>query len=280
MKNHCSIGIALLIAAAGCNDNDTPVARAGVSASPRPPAPLPSQATNCSTLDFRRTSDIDAMPGGIWQGTFANCARATENEVATAVVGEDGRFRIIDSNNHALVGAMKTDGNTFYGSGVDFVPHGGAYFSGSTTGMFVSGLIAERRESQGRWGTEWADYGFFRFDYMSNSYERPTPLEDLAGTWQSHVEYFGSPVEGEWQVLPDGSFSGNDTRGCQQRGLFSLIDDRYSLVAVDYVVSGCDLAGTYEGLAHRQDHVDSGARNITLYVDDGERAWTYSLLLK
>jgi hypothetical protein len=175
---------------------------------------------------------------------------------------------------------MTTDGDLFLGIGVDIAPHGVEYFSGPTTSLFVQGAIAERQTLEGRWGTEWGDYGFFTFHYQQDLYERATPLEDLAGTWPSSTTYFGSPTDGEWVIKTDGSFSGSDERSCVQSGRFSLIDGRYSVVAVDLAVTGCDLAGTYKGLAHREDLVDWWEKSIILSVDDGNRALTYLLVVE
>lgn len=276
--------VALIALAAGCSDF-APDAQSGKPigqppATPAPGTPQPVQTINCTTWGVDRTSAVDALPGGIWQGTFTNCAEQSQQELVTAFVSEDGRFRIMAAGEHLLAGILQTDGDVLTGHGVDFAPVGTEYFSGPTTSLFIAGRIAERDALVARWGTEWGAYGYFDFTYVPGSYERATPLADLAGVWPLAANYAGSPVEGVWTIEPDGRFSGQDDQGCLQEGQFSLIDEAYSLVAVRLTVTACALAGSYSGLAQREDLVDWWEKAIMVSVDDGSRVLRIGLAIE
>jgi len=258
----------LLLSAAGCNDGMS-VTKVTV---PDVLPPLSTQTPDCSTESFVSASVLDALPGGIWQGTLVDCANDTRQELTTVMVSEDGRFRII-ANEHLLAGSLQTSGDLFRGGGIDFAPPGVEYFSGPTTNLFVEGRIDERQVLEGRWGTEWGHYGYFTFYYDQQAYERPTSLADLAGVWPSYATHSGSPIEGVWTIEPDGRFNGQDALGCLQSGQFSLIDDRYSIVSVQLTILGCELAGSFSGLARREDLVDWWEHGINMSVDDGARAF-------
>jgi len=275
--------VALTLLTAGCNDgaySGTPVAPGPTPGTPVASSPPPPLTVDCGTLDFDKTTDIDALPGGIWVGSVIDCANNARQDIATAMISEDGQFRIIDENNHLLTGVLQTSGNRFTGGGIDIAPLGIEYFSGPSTNLFVVGSVDERNTLDGRWGTEWGNYGYFRFVYVQESYERPTPLADLAGVWPTSMTVSGQPVEGVWTIEPDGRFSGQDASGCLLSGQLSLIDDRYSIVAVQLDVTGCELTGSYAGLAQRDDPGEPAGKAITVSVDDGTRSLRISLAIE
>ena len=270
----------LLLLAAGCND-DSSVREYGIPAEPPPAAPQPpTQALGCTTTTFTPTAQIDALPGGFWIGSLVDCANNLQHDFVTAMISEDGRFRMLADNEHLLAGELQTAGDLFMGVGIDFAPAGVEYFSGPTTNLFVEGLIAERQKLEGRWGTEWGHYGYFTFDYVQPSYERPTPLADLAGVWLSSATVMGMPVAGAWTIESDGRLNGQDERGCLYSGQFSLIDDRYSIVSAQVTVTACGFAGSYSGLAQREDLVDWWEKAITVSIDDGARALRVGLAIE
>lgn len=219
------------------------------------------------------------MPGGIWLGSLVDCAYNVQYDEVIAMVSEDGRFRVLGANEHLLAGALQTEGNLFRGDGIDFAPTGLEYFSGPSTSLFVEGTIAEGETLQGRWGTEWGSYGYFDFVYVQQSYERTTMLADLSGAWSLAVNYSAMPHQGIWTIEPDGRFDGQDDAGCLQSGQFSLIDDRYSIFAVEFDVTGCDRAGSYSGLALYEDLVDWWEKSITVSADNGTRALRMGLAI-
>ena len=270
--------IVLLVIFSGCNDH-TPAGGSGEAAAPSPPpvqTPPPSQTLGCNTLSFAKTSDVDALPGGVWYGSLIDCENNARYDYLTALVSEDGRFRVIGENGHLLSGSLQTDGDTFYGNGVDFAASGIEYFSGPTTALFVQGSVLERNVLEGRWGTEWGFYGYFSFIYGQETYEKPISLDLLAGVWPS---YYGESIEGVWTIEADGRFNGQDQSGCLQSGHLALIDDRFSMLEVELTVTGCELAGSYTGLAYREELVDWWDETITLSVDDGQQALRILLLL-
>jgi hypothetical protein len=271
----------LSLVCAGCNGTNDAAPSGGppVSSPPAPP-PAPSQSVGCNTLSFARTSDIDALPGGIWSGWLVDCSDHPQSSFVQAMVTEDGRFHIVVGDGRLLTGTLGTGGNLVDGHGIDYARDGFEYFSGPTTGLFVQGTVVERQKLQGRWGTEWGGYGYFDLDYLQEAYERPTPLADLAGAWPLYSNHTGIPVEGVWTVEADGRFDGQDGAGCLYSGQFSLIDERFSIVAVDISLSGCSRAGTYTGLAYREDLVDWYEKGIVISVDNGKQALHLSLAIE
>ena len=275
-KKAHSLCILLIVALVGCDGQSVTGQSGGRTVlppqPPPPPPPVPpAQSLGCSTLRFAKTTDVDALPGGIWSGELFDC---TFNGAifATAMITEDGRFHIVLGEGRLLTGTLGTTGNLVDGHGIDYARQGMEYFSGPFTGLFVQGSLLERQKLESRWGTEWGGYGYFDFDYRQQTYERPTPLADLAGAWSQGYVNFGNPVGGVWTVETDGSFTGQDEVGCLYSGQFSLIDERFSIVAVDVAVSACASAGTYAGLAYLEDLVDWYEKTITVSVDNGIQA--------
>ena len=261
--------MALLLALAGC-DSSLPTGGPDESV-----VPQQGQETDCKTESFAKTSDIDALPGGVWYGFLFDCARHNKYEGLTALVSEDGRFRIIGETGHLLRGTLQTDGDTFRGNGSDFAPAGVEYYSGPTTDLFIEGSVRERKSFDGRWGTEWGHFGYFSFEYLEDTYNRSTTLEDLAGVWPV---YYGESIEGSWTVEPDGRFNGQSQDGCLQSGEFSLVDERYSIVSVEVAITGCSLSGSYSGLANRVKLNDWWEWAIDVSVDDGKKVFGILLL--
>ena len=264
---------ALLLLVAGCADDRGvagPDAPSGQS--PPPPTAPPTQSIDCSTLSFDATSAVDALPGGIWRGSLVDCANNLRYDFATAMISEDGRFRILGEHEHVLAGVLQTRGDLFQGQGLDFARAGIEYFSGPSTGLWVAGRVSERQALQGRWGTEWGFYGYFTFEYEQAVHERATSLAEFAGVWPLYAVYSENHVEGTWTIEADGRFDGQDDMGCLQSGQFSLVDERYSIVAVQMTVTGCALAGSYSGLAQLEDLVDWWQKSITISVDNGSQA--------
>lgn len=151
MKRVFHVGCAaLLISAPGCND-DPAVTDAGTPVAAPPAAPAsPVQGINCATVTFTPTALFDALPGGGWHGSLVDCEKNVQHDGVTAMISEDGRFRIVAENEHLLAGELQTTRDLFRGGGIDFAPAGVEYFSGPTTHLFVEGLVAERQSLVGR----------------------------------------------------------------------------------------------------------------------------------
>lgn len=270
--------IMLNLILAGC-DSQTATSPPGAPPGSPPPPPLPSaQSVDCTTLSFARTTDVDALPGGIWVGELFDCAGTGRSHFVTAMITEDGRFHVIVGDGRLLTGTLGTDGNLVNGHGVDYAVRGVEYFSGPSTGLFVQGSLVERESFEGRWGTEWGGYGYFDFGYRQQAYERATTLADLAGVWPMYSNH-SHPEEGVWTVEADGRFNGQDGAGCLYSGQFSLIDERFSIVMADVAVTGCESEGTYAGLAFVEDLVDWWEKGITVSVDNGKQALQILLVI-
>ena len=119
------------------------------------------------------------------------------------------------------------------------------------------------------------------------------------GTWSALLDADGSypdAADYEWPfvetldpdrlatltVLDDGTFSGTDVYGCEYVGQFGLIDARFRLLSVDYLISGCERDGQYSGLAWVSSYDNSwwsfgskySGTTISFAADDGEHVQT------
>jgi hypothetical protein len=227
--------------------------------------------------------------GGLYSGTLFDCAGGGTEEVF-AWVGEDGRFRFFppfyalmggdgDAIHH-LAGSLRADGNRVQGTGLDFAPPGRNYFSGGATGLWVDGLVAagkslaldgsdlgveDGQNLEGRWGTEWGDYGYFTLakrGFQDSSHPK------VAGAWQGrslgHSQYV------TWDMGADGLIKGQDIDGCEYTGQLRLIDSRFLVYELDLTVADCKVAGTYSGILHQ---LTGGMLGdiLSVSVDDGDQ---------
>jgi len=114
-----SVLTVFLVSFSGC-DADKPAIEPNI-VSGLPPLPPPRSLTvDCNTLTFAKTSEVDALPGGLWSGSLDNCQNNVAHDYVTALVSEDGRFRIIGENGKLLWGTLHTDGDVFIGYGLVF----------------------------------------------------------------------------------------------------------------------------------------------------------------
>jgi len=231
----------------------------------------------------------------------------------SALTTEDGQFRILQTPSsgipHSSVlfsGQYDSSSGLLSATGAAFADNKSAWLDGSVVSAFtVSGAIAwpvgrnyEGGTLTGTWNTESGNTGGFEF-YYSTGYNAPSDLGPLTGVWSALLDPDGSyPAEVDWQwpfledldpaklatmtVLDDGTFSGTDAYGCEFSGSFGLVDARFSLLSVDNVISGCERAGHYSGLAWFMVY-DVGwwafgyqytGATITFTADDGEHVQT------
>jgi len=262
---------------------------------PEPPfPPTPALAFDCNSPTPAAGSTTDAPTAGYYSGTLYNCAQGGGASDVTAWVDEEGRFRIFPSGGggQLFTGSLQIDGDRFQGTGLNFAEQGYRYFSGGATRLWMDGLIAEGqsdfdgfslgggRNLEGRWGSEWGDYGYFTLGQYKSPPPEPTSWVSVAGIWSGLREGFNPPFSGryDWVIDTDGRLSGHDPTGCAYTGQLTLLDARYVIYELDLTITGCPLAGTYSGIANKS----GGPFNDVLHVavDDGsQHALSLYLLL-
>jgi hypothetical protein len=250
---------------------------------------------------------------GIWDGFLYGNDAAGGAVWVSALMTEDGRFRILQlpigvspRSSVLFGGGHQLTGGQLSGAGTAFANDGSTWLDGSVvTGYTVSAVVAwpTGNNSQGgtltgTWNTDAGNTGGFELNYNS-WYHAPSELRPLVGNWSALLDPDGSyPDDAGWDwpfveqldpdrlatmtVLGDGAFSGTDVYGCEFSGQFGLIDTRFSMLSVDYQISGCERDGQYTGLAWVSIY-DTGwwsfgdtysGVTITVTADDGEHVQT------
>jgi hypothetical protein len=81
-------------------------------------------------------------------------------------------------------------------------------------------------------------------EYEGESYEMPSSLDNLVGSWSSTSGPAG------FDVASDGTIDGGDIAGCEYGGSFSIVDSSVNAYRMNLDVSNCgDWNGAYTGLA-------------------------------
>lgn len=217
----------------------------------------------------------DALPGGHWVGTVTNEFNAVTEEYV-ALVDENGRFRFVSvdsavqmSGNFAVVGNdLAGDGTAFADAGVFWLD------ASSATAVTMEGTIAERSEMSGTWTTVAGEFGSFEFFYDPTFYERASPVALLAGSWIAYDESLNP--EATFTIAADGSFTAQNTSGCNSTGQFAEIDPDFNLYEMQSVIADCPLAGDYVGLAFLGDLL--APNDVLVFAfDNGSRAYVVGL---
>lgn len=257
---------------------------------PEPSVPTPARAFHCNSAPPIKETDADVPAEGLYSGTLFNCARGGREQVLVWV-DKDRRFRFfppfyalmgVDGDAlHQLVGSLQVDGNRIQGNGLDFAPLGRNYFSGGATGLWMDGLVAAGKSLaidgsdqgveggqnlEGRWGTEWGDYGYFSVAKLG--LPDSSKKAKLAGAWHGPSVGYSQTVT--WDFDADELIKGQDTMGCEYRGQLRLMDSAYLVYKLDVTVTGCEVAGVYSGILHQQTGGNWGDF-LSVSVDDGRQ---------
>ena len=292
-----AVGFIAAVSAVACSSSG---GDAGSTSSPPlspspPPPPLPVAGTDYHS--------------GIWAGFLAGDDPIGGSVWVSAIMTEDGRFRILQmpsggspNSSVQFSGVYELTGGLLSGSGVAFADAGSAWLDGTAvTDYAVSAVVTwpagnnvEGGTLTGTWNTDAGNTGGFELTY-SSYYNTPSDLGPLAGTWSALLDPDGSyPDEVDWEwpfveeldpdklatmtVLEDGTFSGTDAYGCEFSGQFGLIDERFLVLSVANLISGCERDGQYTGMAWVS-HYETGwwsfgdrykGLTISFVADDGE----------
>ena len=189
---------------------------------------------------------------------------------------------------HRLAGSLQVDGDRVQGTGLEFAAPGRRYLSGGATSLWIDGLVAAGKSLnfdgsdlgvaggqnlEGRWGTEWGDYGYFS---LAKRWLQEPSRGQMADTW--HGPSLGDNQTVTWVIDADLLIKGQNTAGCSYTGQLRLTDTRYFVYELDLTVAGCEVAGTYSGVLHQE--TGSGWGDfLSVSVDDGEqRALSFVLV--
>jgi len=230
--------------------------------SPPPPPPPPPPPT-------------DALPGGHWVGTVTNEFNAVTEEYV-ALVDENGRFRFVSVDSAVqMSGNFAVAGNDLTGDGMAFADAGVFWLDASSaTGVTMEGTIVERTEMSGTWTTVAGEFGSFEFIYDPTFYERDSPVELLAGSWIAYDELLNP--EATFTIAADGSFTAQNTSGCNSMGQFAEIAPGFNLYEMQSTTADCPLAGDYVGLAFLGDLLVPNDVLVFAF-DNGSRAYVIGL---
>ena len=252
LKRFMTTGLVLVLA--GCGGGGS-----GDAPAPNPPPPPPPPPPT------------DALMGGHWFGTVTNDLHAVTEEYI-AMVDEFGRFRFASVDSAVqMSGNFVVAGDTLTGDGTAFADAGVFWLDAkSATPVTIEGTIVSRSEMSGTWITAAGELGTFEFFYDPTFYERASPLSLLAGSWTAYDENLDPQVT--FTIAADGSFSGENTLGCNSTGQFAIIDGDFNLYEVQSTITDCELAGDYIGLAFLVDLLEPNDALI-LANDNGSRAF-------
>lgn len=199
---------------------------------------------------------------GLWDGTI------TENGLTYAVRGllfdenpNDGLpadFYAISLDAEAIyLGALTLSGNNFTGSAGMYVI-GGEFFDQTT----LTGVGNAKGTIQAT-GTSNSGVSSISLNYDA-SYDQPSSFDIVTGIWNTY-DAFGN-ITSTMTVQDNGSFSGDNTAGCQFNGDFSIINSSQNLYLFTLSYFGCVSEGyVAEGYASFFDDNSINGRIETVY---------------
>jgi hypothetical protein len=195
---------------------------------------------------------------GIWIGTFTSNANHSTYNV-TGIIDEYGVACFpFTSTSEQYSGAINISGNSFSSTGTAYAPFGYAFPDGSHVGpASISGMFTVKGAMNGTYiGV--GDTRTFSLTY-STLYERPSSLEEGAGTWTAVISGYTVLLTIDWL----GNIMGSSGSGCTYLGNMGIIDSSYNAYSVNLSINNCGVEnGTYSGLAALTDN--SVANNALL----------------
>lgn len=208
----------------------------------------------------------NADPSGIYEGTLTDPATQTQTPVI-ALIAETGEGRVSGADgtyyriNVGTMGSGINGSYTAYSSGTP-LPDGGTSDVGSLSGgVTQNGLDVTLTDQKG----DIQDLSL-NFD---NTYNIPSSLPTLAGTWSSSVGSYSLSVS----IQSNGVFTGTDSNGCTYSGSFGLIDTSFNAYSENYTVSCSSGSDTFSGLSNYVPASGAGTNasppQIQIYADDG-----------
>ena len=198
------------------------------------------------------------------------------SEIYIGMVDENGRFRFASLESAVqMSGNLIASGNDLTGDGMAFADAGVVWLDArSASPVAIEAVIIERSEMSGTWTMESGEFGSFEMFYDPTFYERASPVDLLAGSWIGYDELENPEVT--FTIAADGSFTGQNSLGCNSIGQFTVIDAAFNLYEVQSTIADCALAGDYIGLAFLGDLLVPNDA-LVLAIDNGSRAYLLGL---
>ncbi len=233
------------------------------------PVPIVSKELDCSSNSPAQTTDAPVMVAGLWVGNMMDCGTLVSRPVM-ALINEDGNFYIFSPNSEAsadlLAGTTQVYGDRVAGNGRYFYSDGyecaecWASFAG-----FEAIVDNDGDSMKATWSGDWTSYGYLNLEFDAVNYEG---VASATGSWTDWGPNYDEQHV-HWAVTGDGSVVGTDKRNCNYIGSMSTANPAYNLHLVSVSVEGCDLAGSFSGVATRL----SGPFNDRLLVslNDGKQ---------
>lgn len=214
----------------------------------------------------------NADPSGIYEGTLTDTSTHSETP-AVALIAENGEGRISGSDGTYYRISVGTMGNGASGSYAAYsngatLPDGELSDAGSLSGIVTqNGLALTLTDQKG-----YTQHLSLNFD---NSYNTPSSLSALAGTWSS-----AGSSSVNLNIQSNGVFTGTDSSGCTYNGSFGLIDTSFNAYSEKYTVSCGSGSSTFSGLSNYVPGSGAGTNatppQIQIYADDGAGAFLVS----
>ena len=228
--------------------------------------------------------------GGIWEGTTTaniNSSLLAPEEISLFTT-DDGQFRIVGSSaiqasgsTVVAEGETDADDDVLIGSVTAFAPQGFFFSDGiETSSCDITAIFAEAESITGTYEcTDPADNGAFEATYNADQYEQDSSISLVEGTWSGlDANTTNNDVDLTFTVADNGSFTGQNSLGCNLIGAIDEIDNDFNLYEIRITLADCaELNGTYTGLATYRPQ--SNAQDELFYqVDNGDIILTQVVL--
>lgn len=166
-------------------------------------------------------------PGGGYVGVLTSTTTERSIEVR-GMVGENGRMVLIGTNLPVLYfGTVSTRADMASGTYRAHVRGGDFRFENGqsrTTGRLDGSILLDEGRVDGAYTEESGGAGTFSLGYTALTYEIPSSLPILAGTWTAQVD----SVTYTFGITSGGVITGNASNGCMYSGGFTIIDPDYA----------------------------------------------------
>jgi len=231
--------------------------------------------------------------GGIWNGNSTGklpSSPATPSDI-TILTTDDGRIRFISDFAIQAAGFAQLvpddNGNDETDLTADitaFAPTGFIFSDGLETSFcsINAGFIATTSMTGEYECADREDTGSFDVRYNADSYEQPSAIASLEGTWVG-ADFNAALTSPQLAITIDaaGIITGQNDLGCVVGGQVNIIDAAYNLYEMNITLQNCaELNGNYSGLATLRTDPIGVAQDEFLYQVDNGRVMITELVFR
>lgn len=174
---------------------------------------------------------INAMPGGIFQGTLNN-QFANSIDGVIGIVDESGEAAFLDSTNSAVyVFTVTPSGDNFASTFTAYAGQGQVFPNGSaTTSGTITGTVASRTGITGSGTAAGGPANAYSVAYQAAVYESPPSFPAIAGEyqWAAPGPNSNNSVTTRVTISNTGTFTGSTSDACMVSGTFSIPHASYN----------------------------------------------------